>query len=310
MAVPPRRRAGRRLKAAFHACVGWLAVAILRMLRAVKRQRMANVLGTMLRTIGPWLPEHRVGRANLAAAFPEKSPEEIEKILRGVWDNLGRVAAEFAHIDRFTFLWRRELGAVAPDVIHEQVSLDRFDAINSSGKPVLFFAAHLANWEIPATGATFYGLKTNVLYRRPNIGAIGDAIVEMRAGCMGTLVPVGLDAPVRLANALERGEHVGMLVDQHFVKGVDVVFFGRWVKANPLIALLARHTGASVHGVRTVRQPDGNHFTGELTGALTLPRDASGQIDVQGAMQAITTIVEGWIREHPEQWLWLHRRWR
>jgi KDO2-lipid IV(A) lauroyltransferase len=310
MAIPPRPRAGRRLKAAFEAVVGWLAVGLLKLLRAVNRQGMANVLGAMLRTVGPWLPEHRVGRANLVAAFPEKSPEEIEKILRGVWDNLGRVAAEFAHIDRFTFPRRGELAHDTFDVAYEQISLDRFYEMRDSGKSALFFASHLANWEVPAVGATFYGVPTNILFRRPNIGAIGDAIVKMRAGCMGTLVPTGLDAPVRLANALERGEHVGMLVDQHYVKGVDVVFFGRWVKANPLIAQLARHTGAPVHGVRMVRLADGNRFWGELTAPLALPRDANGEVDVQGAMQAITSTIEGWIREHPEQWLWLHRRWR
>ncbi len=310
MAMLPRPRAGRRLKAAFDACVGWLAVGLLKMLRAVNRKRMANLLGAMLRTIGPWVPEHRVGRANLVAAFPEKSPDEIEKILRGVWDNLGRVAAEFAHIDRITLPQRDELGRADLDVTYEQVSLDRFDAIRNSQKPALFFASHLANWEIPAVGAAFYGIPTNILFRRPNIGAISDAILDMRAGCMGTLVPVGIDAPVRLANALGRGEHVGMLVDQHYVKGVDVVFFGRWVKANPLIAQLARHTGAAVHGVRMVRLPDGNHFWGELTAPLSLPCDAKGEVDVQGAMQAITSTIESWIREHPEQWLWLHRRWR
>jgi KDO2-lipid IV(A) lauroyltransferase len=309
MSTQTRLRAGRRLKAGLDALVGWFAVAILKCLRAVNRQRMANMLGRMLRTIGPWLPEHRVGRANLAAAFPDKTPDEIEKVLRGVWDNLGRVAAEFAHIDRITLPKLDEPGGTF-DVTYDQAALDRFHAIRASGKGALFFSAHLANWEIPAVGATFYQIPTNVLYRRPNIAAIGDAVVDMRAGCMGTLVPVGIDAPVRLANALLRGEHVGMLVDQHYVKGVDVVFFGRWVKANPLIAQLARHTGASVHGVRMVRLPDGNRFWGELTDAITLPRNADGEVDVPGTMQAITSMIEGWIREHPEQWLWLHRRWR
>jgi Kdo2-lipid IVA lauroyltransferase/acyltransferase len=310
MSMPTRLRAGRRLKAGFDAVVGWCAVALLKGLRAVDRPRMANMLGRFLRAVGPWLPEHRVGRANLAAAFPDKPPQDIERILAGVWENLGRVAAEFAHIDRMTLPERGELGGGTFDVTYEQVSLDRFDTIRASGKSALFFAAHLANWEIPAVGAAFYKLPTNVLFRRPNIGAIGDAVVAMRAGCMGTLVPVGIDAPVRLASALQRGENVGMLVDQHYVKGVDVVFFGRWVKANPLIAQLARHTGAAVHGVRMVRLPDGNHFWGELTDAIALPRNADGEVDVPGAMQAITSVIEGWIREHPEQWLWLHRRWR
>ena len=67
----------------------------------------------LMRRIGPWLPEHRIGRANLVAAFPEKSPAEIERILRGVWDNLGRVGAEFAHIDRLWDYERERPGAAA-----------------------------------------------------------------------------------------------------------------------------------------------------------------------------------------------------
>jgi len=295
-------------KAWANVVIGWLAVALLHAVRLINRKMMANVLGGLLRSVGPWLPEHRVGRANLVAAFPDKSAEEIEKILGGVWDNLGRVGAEFAHLDRMKVL-DFERGGEA-DVTYDKTSFGRFLAIRDSGKPNLVFSAHLANWEVPALAAAHYKVRSNLLYRRPNIGAIGDVVVKMRAGCMGNLIPTGLDAPVRLANALERGEHAGMLVDQHFVKGVDVVFFGRWVKANPLIAQLSLHTGAAIRGVRVVRQPDGNSFWGELTDEIAPALNADGKVDLQGTMQIITGIVEGWVREHPEQWLWLHRRWR
>jgi KDO2-lipid IV(A) lauroyltransferase len=281
---------------------------VLKALRRTNRQRMANFAGATMRAIGPWLPEHKVGRDNLAAAFPDKSPQEIEKILAGVWDNLGRVGAEFAHLDRIKVLDFARGGAA--DVTYDRIDFERFLAIRDSGRPTLVFSAHLANWEVPALAPASYDVRVNLLYRRPNIGGIADAVVKMRAGCMGNLIPTGLDAPVRLANALERGEHVGMLVDQHFVKGVDVVFFGRWAKANPLIAQLARHTGAAIRGVRVVRQADGVSFWGELTDEIAPARDSDGKVDIQGTMQIITGIVEGWVREHPEQWLWLHRRWR
>ena len=163
--------------------------------------------------VGPWLPEHRIGRANLAAAFPEKSPAEIETILRGVWDNLGRVGAEFAHIDR---LWdydpaRRGRGRILDSDETEKIAI----RLRDDGKPALIFAAHLANWELAAVGAHAYGIDTTVLYRRPNVPAISDAVIGMRAGCMGTLIPTSMDAPVKLADALQRGSHVAMLVDQY-----------------------------------------------------------------------------------------------
>jgi Kdo2-lipid IVA lauroyltransferase/acyltransferase len=124
------------------------------------------------------------------------------------------------------------------------------------------------------------------------------------------LVPTDLGAPVRLARLLQSGVHVGMLVDQHYTKGVEVTFFGRRCLANPLIALLARQTGCPIHGVRIVRLADRHRFWGEVTDPIEPPRDADGRIDIKGTMQAITTVIEGWVREHPEQWLWLHRRWR
>jgi KDO2-lipid IV(A) lauroyltransferase len=77
-----------------------------------------------------------------------------------------------------------------------------------------------------------------------------------------------------------------------------------------LLAQLARHTGCPVRGARIIRQPDGNSFWGEVTEPLDLPRGADGLPDIAGTMQAATSVIEGWVRERPEQWLWLHRRWR
>ena len=141
----------------------------------------------------------------------------------------------------------------------------------------MFFAAHLANWELPALIAAHFKLDTHVLYRPPSIRAISDAIVKIRAGCMGTLVPSDLrcaDPPRECARARR---HVGMLVDQYDVRGVDVTFFGRTCKANPLLAQLARHLDCPIRGVRVVRLPDGNRFWGEFTEAIEPPRDADGQ---------------------------------
>ncbi len=100
-----------------------------------------------------------------------------------------------------------------------------------------------------------------------------------------------------------------MLVDQHYTRGVDVTFFGRTCKANPLIAMLAREVECPIYGTRVIRLP-GNRFRGEISDEVKPVRDADGRIDVRGTMQAITDVVEGWVREHPEQWLWVHRRWR
>ena len=296
-----------RLKPALDAVSGFLTVGALKTIRLVNRKVMADFAGGLMRRAGPWLPEHRVGRENLAAAFPEKSPEEIETILRGVWDNLGRVAAEFGHLDRIK-TYDPAVGGTW-DVDYDQATYDRFHHLRLDGKPALIFTAHLANWELSAQVASTYKLDMTVLYRRPNLGAVADAVIKIRAGSMGTLVPTGLDAPLRLVRVLEAGGHVAMLVDQYNVQGVDVTFFGRKTKANPMLARLLRNIECPVHGARMIRLPN-HRFRIEMTDAIEPARGADGQIDVQGTTQIITNVIEGWVREHPEQWLWVHRRWR
>jgi KDO2-lipid IV(A) lauroyltransferase len=261
-----------------------------------------------MRAVGPWRKEHRIGRANLAAAFPQMTRAEIEAILSGVWDNLGRVAAEYLYLDRFTTLDPARPGPF--DIVYDQPTHDLFHKLRLDDKPALVFSAHLANWELPSCVAAAFDLEAHVLYRRPNVSAVDQAVREIRAGTMGTLLPAGFDAPLRLLRVLESGGHVALLVDQHFSRGVEVTFFGRRCKVNPLLARLAGQIECPIHGVRVVRLPPLDRFHVELTDALAPVRNAEGGVDVAGTMQMITAVIEGWVREHPEQWLWVHHRWR
>jgi KDO2-lipid IV(A) lauroyltransferase len=300
--------ASRRFKPLVDATVGLAAVGLINVFKRLDRKRTANFAGALMRRVGPLIKEHRLGRDNLRAAFPEKSDAEIKKILVGVWDNLGRVAVEFAHLDEFSI---QGFGTPTRDMVtYDPESLVRHDRIAKGTTGAIIFAAHIANWELPGLAAKLAGLKSAVLFRRPNIDAISDAIVKLRTPLMGELVPTTFDAPVKLARMLEAGIHVGMLADQHYVRGVEVSFFGRRCLANPLVALLARNTDCPIHGIRLVRLPDGNSFWGEFTEAIEPSHDPDGRISIQGTMQAVTSVIEGWVREHPEQWLWLHRRWR
>ena len=289
------------------AAVGALTIGMLRATRYFDPTKTANLFGRVTRLIGPALREQRIGRANLTAAFPEKSPEEIEAILAGVWDNLGRVGAEFAHLDH---IWDHDEAHPELGRIEIPPSTNKlFHQLRLDGKPALIFASHLGNWELPALAAVAHGLDAAILYRRPNIASADRIIQEMRQVKMGTLIPAGRNAPLQLAEALQKGQHVAMLVDQYWTNGVEVTFFGRKTRANPTLARLLRQVECPVHGVRIIRLP-GHRFRAELSEEIMPVRDASGQIDIQGTMQAITSVIEGWIREYPDQWLWLHRRWR
>ncbi len=267
--------------------------------------RTSDLSGALARRLGPLLPAHRIGQANLRAAFPDKDAAWIEQTLRGAWDNLGRVAGEYVHMAQ---IWdfdtdHPNTGRILSD------STPLFEMIRDDGKPALCFAAHLGNWELPAIAAAAHGMPSAVVYRMPNNKAVAKEIIRIRAPLMGRLIRTRAQAALEMAAALQAGEHLGMLVDQHFSRGVDVTFFGRRCKANPSIARLARRFDCPVIGVRVVRLP-GHRFRIIAEGPFALPRDMDGQIDVAAATQMITSIIEGWIREYPAQWLWFHRRWR
>jgi KDO2-lipid IV(A) lauroyltransferase len=287
------------------AIVGGIVLALFALMRRLGPERAPALCAAVARAVGPWLPVHRTGLANIHAAFPEKDAAWHQAMLKQEWDNLGRVAGEYVHLNKlFDFdPSHPHAGRIQSD----DVAL--FVDMLTDGKPALCFSAHLGNWELAALAPPAYSMDSAVVYRMPNNPIVAREIQRIRAASMGQLIRTRNQAPIEMAGALTAGKHVGMLTDQHFSRGVDITFFGRRCKANPAIARLARHFDCPVVGVRVIRRPDGG-FTINGVGPLTLPRDAKGLVDVAAATQMINDIVEGWVRENPGQWLWFHRRWR
>lgn len=275
-------------------------------LRLLGPERSSDLGGWLLRTASPLIPVNRVALANIRAAFPEMAEPEVRRIARGAWENLGRTAAEYAHLA--TLFDYDYLNPDAPSRV-EVEGIEHFIALKDDAKPGLIFSAHLANWELPAICAQAYDLDTTAVFRAPNDPAIAAVVHEIRSGAMGGLAAAKQGAAFAMQGVLERDGHLGMLIDQHFTRGVVVPFMGRPALTNPIMGKFARRFECPVHGVRVIRLAN-QRFKLELTPPLDLPRDASGEIDVQGAMAMMTAVVEGWVREHPEQWLWMHRRWR
>ncbi len=268
-------------------------------------ERSANFASAVARAASPLFGESRLAARNIAAAFPEKSEAERRKILAGAWDNIARVAAEYIHLDA--------IAAQEPVVEGEGKlmirGVEHFLSLRDDGKPGIIFAAHLANWELLAVTAVRYGLPLTAMFRPPANMLIAEDVLQRRRALMGGLVANSRGATFELVAALERGEHLGLLIDQAKVRGMPVPFFGRLAPTNPLLGKLARAFDCPVHGARSVRLP-GGRFLIAITPPLDLPRDKDGKVDVFGTMVAANRVVEGWVREHPEQWLWLHNRWR
>jgi KDO2-lipid IV(A) lauroyltransferase len=306
--LPYTRPILRPISLAFQYALAFIVRSLVRLLQRFDADTSSDFVGKLARNFGPYIGTSRIARENLRAAYPEKGEGEIEEILRGVWENLGRVAGEFVHLEK---MWDYDHSHPNQGRI-ETNDAEKFGMLRDSGKPALIFSAHLANWELAAVCAAAHDLDAAILFRAPDNPFMAEIIHETRSATMGQLLPAGIMGSLAMTGVLERGGHIGMLVDQHRDArrgGVPVKFFGRMTPANSTIVRLARQYDCAVHGVRVIRLPK-NRFRIELTDALKLPHDNQGRIDIQPSMQTIISIIEGWIREYPEQWLWLHRRWR
>jgi KDO2-lipid IV(A) lauroyltransferase len=276
----------------------------LKALRLIPMDSAIRVFERFARWLGPKLSRHQVAMDNLELAFPEKSIEEREQIASDSWAQMARTILEYGYLDEIFDLDEKNLGAGRIEVDNADI----FVKLRDDGLPAIVFTGHIANFELLPMAAAKFGLEIQSLFRTPNNKYAAARVADARKQVAQNLIASREGASFQLMAALERGDHVGVLVDQKFRRGINVPFFGHDAPTNTLLAKLARRYDCPVHGARTVRLPNGR-FRLELTDELVLPRTEDGDIDIRGTTELVTGIVEGWVREHPEQWLWIHRRW-
>ena len=274
------------------------------LIRLIPLKYAASMFERIARWLGPKIWRHKVVMDNLSIAFPEKSIEERQKLASDSWAQMARTLIEYIYLDE---IFNLEVEMEESETI-EIVNGEAFQKLRDDGLPAILFTGHIANFELLPMVSAKFGLQILSMYRRPNNEYAASQVEESRKGFNNNLVASGAMASFQLMSALERGEHVGLLVDQKFRRGINIPFFGKDAKTNPLLAKLARRYDCPVHGARTVRLPDGR-FRLEITDELVLPRDKNGDVDIKGTTELVTNVVEGWVREYPEQWLWMHRRW-
>jgi Kdo2-lipid IVA lauroyltransferase/acyltransferase len=268
-------------------------------MRALPIDAASGLGGTLARLIGPRLGVSTRARRNLSAALPALSEAEIERIVRGMWDNLGRVAAEYPHLPR--------IRVFPPGGRVETAGIDHLERAIAAGRPVIIFGGHLGNWEIAALAAGQYGIDVAQIYRAANNPLVERMIARFR-GAASEFIPKGAIASRRALAALRRGAHLTLLVDQKLNDGIPVAFFGRPAMTAPALALLALHFDCAVLPAR-VERIQGAHFRLTLHPPLALPKSGERTADVAALMTEINRTLETWIRERPEQWFWVHSRW-
>jgi KDO2-lipid IV(A) lauroyltransferase len=256
--------------------------------------------GALARAVGPHLRVSRTARRNLARTFPEKSAAELDGVLRGMWDNLGRTAAEYAHLGRIRTRGR--------DPRIELIGSENIDLLKGDGRPGIAYAAHLANWELPALVSALHGLPVTLVHRRANNPFAERLLRYCRRPVGGELVPKGPSASRRIRDVLRGGGHLGLLVDQKTNNGLRAPFFGRDAMTTPVVALCALAYGCPVVPVQ-VERLRGARFRVTVHPPLAIAATGDRARDVLAATSLINAGIEGWIRQRPDQWTWLHRRW-
>jgi KDO2-lipid IV(A) lauroyltransferase len=292
---PAERRRQRWLDYPVQGAALWALFALFRMLPV---DRASALGGRIARLIGPRLGASRKALRNVERAMPEIAEEERRRIVAGMWDNLGRVAAEYPHLARI---------AADPDRV-EVVGTENL-ARGMRDRPAILFSAHLANWELLMPTARRLGMTLTLVYRRPNNPVAARLIDRLRGGGdSDRLVPKGRRGAKALVDTLRRGDSIALLVDQKLNRGVAVPFFGRDAMTTPAPAEFAMRFGASLIPVR-IERLEGVRFRVEILPPLVLPDGDGRKRDPLAVTARMNALIESWIRERPEQWLWLHRRW-
>ncbi len=262
--------------------------------------RIASEIGGFLaRTIGPPLGISRRADRSLAKAFPEMGAGDRRQALCRMWDNLGRTFAELPHISALN------RGAYQDRVQVE--GAEHLTAAQATGRRIIFFTGHFGNWEISKAVPLRGGARVTIIYRAPNNPIIDRLLHSVREADL-EFVPKGRVAARGTMEALNEGRAVGFLIDQKLNDGIPVPFLGRDAMTAPVLARLALRYDCAVLPVRVDRLP-GARFRVTCEPALDYEKTGDTRADTFALMRQCNAVLERWVRERPDQWFWLHRRW-
>ena len=285
------------LQRAVLALEAWALALLLATMRLLGPDRAARLGAALFGAWGPRLRKSRHVRANLAMAFPERA-RELGALERGVWGSFGAMVADYAHLDE---ICRRDAGRV------EIVAKGEPQGLQEPGRPVIFATAHLANYQLATYAASRLGAPVTAVYTPHANPRVDRMITRLRRPIASRLVP--RDGAVRaLVRELECGRSVGLVVDTRKDGSAMVPFFGRETATSTLPARLALRFGCELLPIR-VERIEGARFRVTVYGAVTA-EDAQGEKQKALAMtRKLNAHFEDWIRERPEQWQCIKRRW-
>ena len=252
----------------------------------------SSLFGYIAQTIGPKTKMNDKAVRHIRSAL-QCDEATAQNIAKGHWNNLGRVMAEYPHLDH-----------IAQHNVHFN-GVEYINQAREDNKPGIFFSIHSANWEIgPHAMLKNFDLAAHPIYRAPNNQFVDKLLHGYRtSNGQLTLHPKSKRGMMGMVKAMKAGEHLGILVDQKYNEGVTVPFFGMNANTGVAFIELAKKYDCPLIPIQYIREKNG--FLIDVHPPIpTLDRDV---LDI---LTDAHKLMEGWIRQHPEQWLWLHRRWK
>lgn len=277
----------RNLRFILEAIPAWLFYIIFRFIPIDSASAFG---GKVMELIGPKLKASKTARKNLKLCFPSKSDEEIDAIAVGMWNNLGRIIGEAPRIIHMgSKEWRRRVKM-----------LKEFKNFKKSG---IYISGHIGNFELAAKISIEEKQNLNLVYRPTNNKYVNRLIRLLRERGGNRLIPKGRSGLIQILDVLDKGGNIGMLVDQRMNEGINTKFFGMDAKTTSLPAKLAIKYQIPIY-IGFMKREKACKFTIHFKELKPKPNE-----DPAVVTQKINDILETWIREHPEQWFWVHRRW-
>jgi KDO2-lipid IV(A) lauroyltransferase len=243
-----------------------------------------------------------IAAENLRRAFPDWDEARVERTARGVYAHFGSVILDLLWMEGRS---ARELLALA-----DLDGLEVMQAAVAEGRGVLSPSAHYGNWEVQAVASSPLIGRIGSIARPLDNPALDRRLVGFRTST-GNEVFYKKNALGRVMRALRAGHTVAVLIDQNVQErdGIFVRYFGRPAATTTVAAAVALKTGCAIVPVRCTLQPNGRYLM-QYGPRVEWKGSGRKDDDVPALTQHLTSIVEAWVREHPEQWLWLHRRWK
>lgn len=264
-------------------------------------RRASGWMGAFARRIGPLVRrKHNIARRNLRRAFPDWSEAQVEQTLRDMWENMGRYVGELPYIASMS---ADDFRAIAE--IRGEEHLLAAKSCDGS----LFFSAHMANWELGAKASWACGVPFAIVYRPLNNPLTDRMASNYRDRYQLRGLPKTAVGSRELLKTLRDGDPVAILIDQKMNTGVPIPFFGHEAMTSPAIADLAVKYGHPIIPTRVERLGHEPKFRITFEPPVHWEPTGDAKADAITIMEKLHGIMEGWIREHPGHWFWVHKRW-